>query len=125
MSNLTQKKYWLRTAFACLSLALLFIGSWGIPKETFAQGNTCYVAPAGSDSNPGTKAQPWQTIQKAANTLAAGDTVYIRAGTYAEQVTPLNSGSAGSYITYAAYSGETAPINGGGYYRSLAPAARL
>jgi hypothetical protein len=37
-----------------------------------------YVAPSGNDSNPGTMDRPWQTIQKAADTLIAGDTVYIR-----------------------------------------------
>jgi hypothetical protein len=76
------------------------------------QGTVYYVATAGSDSNPGTAAKPWRTIQKAANTLAAGDTVYVRAGTYYEQVVPQNSGSAGSTITYAAYPGETATIDG-------------
>jgi hypothetical protein len=60
----------------------------------------------------GTASQPWRTIQKAANTLVAGDTVYIRAGMYAEQVTPQNSGSTGNTIIYAAYPGETATIDG-------------
>lgn len=78
------------------------------------QGAVFYVAPTGDDSNPGTAAYPWQTIQKAADTLAAGDTVYIRAGTYTERVTPQNSGSAGRVITYAAYPGETATMDGSG-----------
>jgi hypothetical protein len=79
-----------------------------------SQATTYYVAPTGSDSNPGTEAQPWRTIQKAANTLDAGDTVYIRAGTYQEQVEALNSGSGGNYITYAAYPGDTVTIDGSG-----------
>ncbi len=73
-----------------------------------------YVAPAGSDSNPGTTAEPWQTIQKAADTLTAGEIVYIRAGIYRERVTPKNSGSPGSEITYAAYPGEAVTIDGDG-----------
>ncbi len=73
-----------------------------------------YVAPTGDDSNAGTATHPWRTIQKAANTLAAGDTVYIRAGTYNERVVPQNSGSAGNTITYTAYPGETAIIDGTG-----------
>jgi hypothetical protein len=44
--------------------------------------------------------------------LTAGDTVYVRAGTYPEQVIPQNEGSADNYITYAAYSGETVTIDG-------------
>jgi len=77
-------------------------------------GTTYYVAPIGNDNNPGTIVYPWRTIQKAADTMVAGDTVYIRAGTYSEQVIPQNSGSAGQPITYAAYSGETAIIDGTG-----------
>jgi hypothetical protein len=78
------------------------------------EGTIYYVATTGDDDNPGTIDLPWQTIQKAANTLVAGDTVYVRAGTYPEQVIPQNSGSAGQYITYAAYPGEAATIDGSG-----------
>jgi hypothetical protein len=35
-------------------------------------GATFYVSTTGSDSNPGTPAAPWRTIQKAFNTLTAG-----------------------------------------------------
>jgi hypothetical protein len=76
------------------------------------RGTIYYVAPTGDDDHPGNVAYPWRTIQKAANTLTAGDTVYIRAGVYSEQVLPQNSGSAGQPITYAAYPGETATIDG-------------
>ncbi len=75
---------------------------------------TYYVSTTGSDSNPGTQAQPWKTIQKAANTLQPGDTVYIRAGTYNEKVTPTRSGTSGNYITYRSYSGEAVTINAAG-----------
>src|SRR5271166_1725311 len=40
-----------------------------------ASGTTYYVAITGSDSNPGTFSQPWKTIQHAADTVVAGDTV--------------------------------------------------
>lgn len=75
-------------------------------------GQTYYVALTGADTNPGTLASPWRHIQKAATAAVAGDTVYIRAGTYNEQVTVQNSGTPGSYITFAAYSGETPIIDG-------------
>ncbi|MEW5868715.1 MAG: right-handed parallel beta-helix repeat-containing protein [Chloroflexota bacterium] len=75
-------------------------------------GASYYVAPTGEDANPGTLEEPWQTIQKAADTLLAGDTVYIRAGVYPERVLPQNSGSPGSQITYTAYPGEQPIIDG-------------
>jgi hypothetical protein len=76
-------------------------------------GTTFHVATTGNDANPGTLAQPWRTILKAANTLTAGQTVLVRAGTYTEtyqspykNIGITRSGSPGQYITYAAYPGE-------------------
>jgi parallel beta-helix repeat protein len=70
-------------------------------------GAAYYVdASNGNNSNPGNEAKPWLTIQKAAETLVAGDTVYIKEGTYIERVIPLNSGSSNNYITYQNYSGD-------------------
>jgi len=92
-------------------VAALLIGS-DQRAGAVAAGNIYYVAPTGDDANPGTQSQPWRTIQHAADTLAAGDTIYIRAGTYPERVIPQNSGSAGQYITYAVYPGEKATIDG-------------
>jgi parallel beta-helix repeat protein len=57
---------------------------------------------AGNDSNPGTQSLPWKTIQKAANTLIAGDTVVIQPGTYNERVIITHSGSSGSLIAFTA-----------------------
>jgi parallel beta-helix repeat protein len=79
-----------------------------------AHGATYYVTTSGSDANAGTEAQPWRTIQKAAVTLVAGDTVYIKAGTYNEKVFPKNSGIPGNYITYAAYPGDIVTLDGTG-----------
>jgi hypothetical protein len=76
---------------------------------------TYYVAPGGSDAHPGTLAQPWATIQKAADTLAPGDTVLVRGGVYAERVTVRVSGSAaGGFITFANYPGETPILDASG-----------
>lgn len=71
-----------------------------------------YVSPQGSDSNPGTADKPWQTIRFATEKLVAGDTLYIRKGTYGERVLPQNSGTVGKYITYSAYPSEEAVIDG-------------
>jgi hypothetical protein len=44
--------------------------------------NTYYVAPDGSDTNPGTESRPFKTVQKGVTRAGDGDTVYIKAGTY-------------------------------------------
>jgi len=45
---------------------------------------TWYVAPPpiGNDANPGTLAMPWATLQHAADQLAPGDSLEVRAGRY-------------------------------------------
>src|SRR4051812_25439226 len=46
---------------------------------------TYYVSPGGSDGNAGTSgASAFKTLQKAANSVVAGDTVHVMAGTYAK-----------------------------------------
>ncbi|MFA5189998.1 MAG: right-handed parallel beta-helix repeat-containing protein [Verrucomicrobiia bacterium] len=72
------------------------------------------VDPKGDDANTGTESQPWKTLQKAADTLVAGDTVHIKAGTYHERVIPKNSGSPGKRITYAAFPGHEVTVDGQG-----------
>jgi nitrous oxidase accessory protein NosD len=75
-----------------------------------------YVATTGSDSNPGTLAEPFQTMQKAVNVAQPGSVILVRGGTYHQRtvVAPANSGSAGRYITLAAYPGETVTLDGTG-----------
>ena len=53
-----------------------------------ALATTYYVSVYGDNNNPGTEAQPWLTIQKAADTMSESDTVYIKEGSYSEQVIP-------------------------------------
>lgn len=57
-----------------------------------AQAATYYVSPGGDDAAAGTRAQPWGTVQHAAETAVAGDTVVIAEGVYREVVTVGNSG---------------------------------
>ncbi len=62
-----------------------------------------YVRKTGLDSNDGlTKGAAFLTIDKAANTVAAADTVYVGAGVYRELVTIDTSGTSGSIITWTA-----------------------
>ncbi len=77
---------------------------------------TYYVATNGNDSATGTSTgAPWATIQHAANTLAPGDTVYVRGGVYNEVINMNVSGSAaGGVITFQNYPGETPIVDGTG-----------
>jgi hypothetical protein len=75
-------------------------------------GSVFYVAPNGSNTNSGTLAQPWQTIQKALNTLQPGQKAYVRAGTYREALTMGRAGTAAAPITIEAYPGEQPIIDG-------------
>ena len=47
---------------------------------------TYYVSLTGSDGNPGTQDQPLQTIARGLAVLSAGDTLYLKAGTYVERI---------------------------------------
>ena len=76
---------------------------------------TYYVAPGGSDSDPGTETQPWVTFQHAADTAQPGDTVCFREGIYPTDEAHLtHSGTAGDLITFIAYPSETPVLDGEG-----------
>jgi parallel beta-helix repeat protein len=94
--------------------------SWGLPYFSTQSSPTFtyYVAMNGKDTNPGSQDKPWKTIQKAAETMAAGDTVLIHAGTYYEKVIPANSGSFGNYITYQNFGDGEVIIDAQGGIRS-------
>lgn len=73
-----------------------------------------YVSTTGSNTNPGTLALPFKTIQKAADVAVAGDVVYIRGGEYVASTyyTPLllytkAGGTASAHIKFVNYPGET------------------
>jgi parallel beta-helix repeat protein len=108
-----------RFRYACATLLFfaLLILPWLHPAPTVAAsaGSVFYVSPSGDDAHPGTVALPWRTIQKAADTLSAGQTVYIRTGVYRERVIPQHAGSASAGpITYAAYPGDAPTLDGAG-----------
>ena len=74
-----------------------------------------YVATNGNDANAGSLAQPWRTIQKAANTAVAGSTVYVRSGVYNEMVQVTRSGNiTDGYLTFQNYPNEAPILDGTG-----------
>ncbi|MGA7622904.1 MAG: DUF1565 domain-containing protein [Candidatus Acidiferrales bacterium] len=85
------------------------------PSARSAYAATYYVSASGNDANSGSITSPWRTIQHAANSVKAGDTVYVRAGVYNEVVSIPASGSASAgSITFSSYPGELASIDGTG-----------
>lgn len=62
--------------------AMVSAGSELPPPLPPSPGARFYVAPTGSDSNPGTASAPWRSIQKAMRALTGGQQAWVRAGTY-------------------------------------------
>ena len=102
-----------------------------------AWGQTCnfYVSPTGSDSNAGTLAAPWQTVEKAFtdSSVVGGCTAYFMEGVYSTGTSYVanncgvgtsdgghdeysqvltKSGSSGNPITFTNYPGQVAIIQG-------------
>jgi hypothetical protein len=59
-----------------------------------------YVSPTGSDQHVGSQASPFATIQHAARVVTPGTTVHVLPGTYPQQVTVDNDGTADARITF-------------------------
>ncbi|MEU4251419.1 right-handed parallel beta-helix repeat-containing protein [Amycolatopsis sp. NPDC026612] len=111
----------MHTLTAAAAVALALAGS-GVAVAGPVAGKAYYVAPSGSDSAAGTQAAPWASVAHAQAVAQAGDTVYLRGGTYTssrankacasqtdrvDAITLNKSGSAGNPIRYWAYPGET------------------
>ena len=71
----------------------------------FVLAATYYVAPTGSNSNAGSSASPFLTLQAGVNAARAGDTIIVRDGTYGP------TGGAGSMgVTINTEGSPSAPI---------------
>jgi hypothetical protein len=70
------------------------------------------AAPAASDTNPGTEAQPFFTVQHAAGLAKPGDTIYVMAGKYNERVRANAGGAEGSPVAFVAMPRRSATIGG-------------
>jgi hypothetical protein len=116
-------KLWAKAARGLLAAALLFVGlvptaRWesNVTGATTA-GMVYYVDtnhPQASDSNPGNESLPWKTITRA-NSVQAGDIVYIKAGTYDTYIAPSHSGTATAPITYRNYGTDVVTISNASY----------
>jgi hypothetical protein len=72
-----------------------------------------YVDPhTGNDADPGSEAQPWRTLREAIPRLHAGDTLYLRGGTYEETLQVSVHGEPSAPITIRNFPGETPVVDG-------------
>lgn len=105
------------TKIHTLGSALLIL-VFTVASPLLAQATDYYVDTyngSASDSNPGTSSLPWKTITKANQTLTAGDTAYIKAGTYSSYIAPQNSGTSTNPIMYRNYSTDIVTIQNAAY----------
>ncbi len=98
-----------KTSTLTFAFALLLVTSL-----TEVVARDYYVAKNGNDANPGTITQPYASINKGVDLYNAGDTIYVRAGTYSPTsgIYFYRSGSASAPITFRAYPGEIAVLDG-------------
>ena len=72
-----------------------------------------YASPTGSAANSGAIDSPWTFAHAcSAGILAAGDTLYLRGGTYVGPFTSDITGSVGNYVTVRAYNKERVIFDG-------------
>jgi parallel beta-helix repeat protein len=82
--------------------------SIALVAATGLRAGQIFVSPAGDDDAAGTLAAPLKTPQAAFSKMAAGDTVYLKGGTYAlgAQVKPSKAGTEAARCKLWAYNGE-------------------
>ena len=90
------------SSFRCLTLACCLL----LSLPLILHATEYHVATNGINTNPGSEASPFLTIQKAASLMVPGDVCIIHEGIYPETVTPANNG-----VTFRAGDGETVIVS--------------
>ncbi len=99
-----------------LMLAVALVGftvAAAAPRIAAQAASAVYYAASNGTGTTCSLASPC-SLDAGLGKLSAGDTLYLRGGTYNQTVNIDNSGTAGAYITVAGYPGETAVIDGQG-----------
>jgi hypothetical protein len=88
------------------TILLILTALSGISEDVLSQ--PYYVSATGSDSNSGTLTSPFKTIAKAVTMVQAGETIYVRGGTYilTATITLSKSGTENARISLITYPGE-------------------
>lgn len=110
-----------RTIVTSLAIALIpSIGTAELIVDPSIDSPSCTTYQSSNRNCIGGSQTAYKTISGAANVAGPGETVFIRQGTYNEQLAPANSGTSDNPITYKNYTSETVTITG-----SLRPAVDL
>ena len=108
------KYKWIGVVFFLLIVVGVAVAHTAAEPGAAEPGATIYFVdgnnPAANDSNPGTESAPWRTIQKAANTVTPGDTVYVKTGVYDERVLINRDGTPGAKIAFKALPRRTVQV---------------
>ena len=95
-----------------IALTIFFLAYAGV-THAFEGTIDYYVATHGNDNNNGrTVNKPFKTIQKAADLVEAGGTVFIMGGEYNESIDIKHSGQKGKLISFKPYDTQAVTING-------------
>lgn len=104
--NIKQEKAMKKIYSICFILAII------IALPNLALSKDYFVATNGNELNPGTESEPWLTIQHAADLVSAGDNVFIKAGTYTENISMNASGTSGNEIVFRNYASDSVTVSG-------------
>ena len=98
-------------------LEMVLLGACNVQATTYFVDRE---HPAANNSNPGSEELPWKTLVYAAEIAGAGDTVWVKAGIYADgDVVVAHSGTPGQELVFAAYPGhERQAVIKGAAFRS-------
>jgi hypothetical protein len=108
-----QHRHIARTGLAVTALALAWPGS-AAARDLYVDGGigaACTTYDPAARACGAGAAEAYATLAEAAGVAGAGDTVWIRDGTYRERLVPVASGEASAPLAFRAYAAE-APVVG-------------
>jgi parallel beta-helix repeat protein len=91
-----------RRFLVCFAVAAIAVAAAGCSSgdgDGTGGGREFFVGPDGSDRNDGSRLRPWRTLQYALDTIIAGDTIVVLAGTYVESPTVTVGGKPSAPVT--------------------------
>ena len=98
---------------------IMAIATFFIYLNMPAYAEEYFISPDGNDNSSGNLSSPFRTLEKTANIVKAGDTVYIRGGVYEERLNVTSSGQLGAYITFRNFENETVVIDATGLLNGI------